>query len=149
VNPAEVDLAAVVRQALELSEARREKANVACRAIGPESLPVKADGRLLTQAVLNLALNAIEAMESGGELRIEYSPPPIGSQARQFELAVQDSGPGVPGEIAERVFNPFFTTKETGTGLGLAIVHRIVEAHDGTIRLCQPPEGGARFEIRV
>jgi signal transduction histidine kinase len=49
----------------------------------------------------------------------------------------------------DRIFNPFFTTKETGTGLGLAIVHRIVEAHDGTVLVTNPPEGGARFEIRI
>ncbi len=51
--------------------------------------------------------------------------------------------------MLDRIFNPFFTTKDTGTGLGLSIVHRIVEAHDGTIHVTNPPGGGARFEIRI
>ena len=61
----------------------------------------------------------------------------------------EDEGPGIGKEILERVFNPFFTTKDTGTGLGLAIVHRVVEAHDGTITVTNRESGGARFEIRV
>jgi signal transduction histidine kinase len=62
---------------------------------------------------------------------------------------VRDSGPGVPAHLLDRIFNPFFTTKETGTGLGLAIVHRIVEAHDGTITVRNASGGGASFEMRI
>jgi len=69
--------------------------------------------------------------------------------ARQFRLAVRDAGPGIPPVILDRIFNPFFTTKDTGTGLGLAIVHRVIDAHDGTITATNPPGGGAMFEIRI
>jgi len=70
-------------------------------------------------------------------------------QAGEGVLEVSDTRHGIPDEELQRIFDPFFTTKERGTGLGLAIVHRIVEAHDGTILATNPPEGGARFEIRV
>ena len=110
---------------------------------------VRADPLLIGQAVLNLVLNAAEAMEEGGAITIRFDAPADGSQAGQFQLTVRDTGPGIPPEILDRIFNPFFTTKESGTGLGLAIVHRIVEAHDGSITVSNAPEGGARFEIRV
>ena len=149
VNVSRMDLAEIVRQVMELSEPQRQKANVICHVEGPASLEVTADSLLLSQAILNLVLNAAEAMAGGGELRIGYGPPPDGSESRQFCLVVQDSGPGIAPEVMERIFNPFFTTKETGTGLGLAIVHRIIEAHDGTIRVSNGREGGARFEVRI
>ena len=60
---------------------------------------------------------------------------------------MRDHGPGIPAHILDRIFNPFFTTKDTGTGLGLAIVHRVVEAHDGTIIATNAEDGGAKFEI--
>jgi signal transduction histidine kinase len=62
---------------------------------------------------------------------------------------VTDTGPGIPPEVLDRIFNPFFTTKESGTGLGLSIVHRVVEAHDGTITASNIDGGGAKFEVRI
>ena len=67
-------------------------------------------------------------------------------------IEVYDTGPGIPSNAIDRIFNPFFTTKDTGTGLGLAIVHRIVEAHDGSITAsnCSDELGlGAKFEVRI
>ncbi|HSV14669.1 MAG TPA: ATP-binding protein, partial [Tepidisphaeraceae bacterium] len=123
--------------------------NVRCTMTGPQPMPVMADGLLIGQAVLNLILNAAEAIEGGGEISVTFSAPPSESDAKQFHLIVRDSGPGIPSHILDRIFNPFFTTKETGTGLGLAIVHRVVEAHDGTILASNMDGGGARFEIRI
>jgi len=107
---------------------------------------------LVGQVVLNLLLNAAEAIADdghGGTVTIRYASPPADSDARQFHMIVRDSGPGIPAHVLDRIFNPFFTTKDTGTGLGLAIVHRIIEAHDGMILATNEPGGGAKFEIRV
>jgi signal transduction histidine kinase len=110
---------------------------------------VLVDEQLLGQAVLNLVLNAVEAMEAGGRLDVQYSAARAQDGARQLRLVIRDAGPGIPASILDRIFNPFFTTKEAGTGLGLAIVHRVVDAHDGTITASNPPGGGAQFEIRI
>jgi signal transduction histidine kinase len=87
-------------------------------------------------------------MGQGGRMTVAFSTP-VDEKAGQFVLVVQDGGPGLPADVMDKLFNPFFTTKDTGTGLGLAIVHRVVEAHDGTIIAANAPEGGARFEIRI
>jgi two-component system sensor histidine kinase AtoS len=116
-------------------------------------MPVIADPLLIGQAILNLVLNAAEASTGGGSGRIFVQYTAVAGQAdgdaRQFHLSVRDSGTGIAPQILDRIFNPFFTTKETGTGLGLAIVHRIVEAHDGTIIAANAEDGGAKFEIRI
>ncbi|MAT72610.1 MAG: two-component sensor histidine kinase [Planctomycetaceae bacterium] len=103
---------------------------------------VTADRELLRRAVLNLALNAIDVMPRGGELVITSFDGPRG-----FELEVADSGPGLSQDQQPRLFDPFYTTKETGTGLGLAIVQRIAEAHGGEVNAMNCPDGGAAFTI--
>ena len=64
-------------------------------------------------------------------------------------IEVADDGPGIPADLTERIFNPFFTTKVTGTGLGLAIVRKIVDAHDGRIDVSSAPETGTRFRVTL
>ncbi|HEY8668980.1 MAG TPA: ATP-binding protein [Tepidisphaeraceae bacterium] len=149
LNACEMDLAAVIEEAVELAAERMQSRQARSTVNGPKSLAVTADPLLLGQLILNLLLNAAEAMDSGGAVTVDYAAPPADSDAKQFHLVVRDTGPGIPAAILDRIFNPFFTTKETGTGLGLAIVHRVVEAHDGTVIVTNPPEGGARFEIRI
>ncbi len=145
-----MDLPEILEQSIELAGSSLRDRGVRCVVDGPRPMHVTADPLLLGQAVLNLLLNAAEAMqETGGTVTIRFSPPAAGSDARQFHLAVRDTGPGIPPQVMDRVFNPFFTTKDTGTGLGLAIVHRVVEAHDGSIRASNPEGGGAKFEIRI
>jgi len=95
---------------------------------------------------LNLLINAVEAVGDAGTIEIAWSAE---HPDNRFRLSIRDSGPGIPSAVLDRIFNPFFTTKETGTGLGLAIVHRIVEAHEGTITAGNSPQGGAVFEIRI
>src|SRR4051812_33898341 len=145
INPAPCDLAEIVRQTVELA------AHDDYKVIGPQSMTVNIDSLLIGQSLLNLALNAIEAMNREGELQIEYFPPPDGSDAKQFHLIVRDTGPGIDPGVIDRIFNPFFTTKDSGTGLGLSIVHRVIEAHDGSIIAsnCEDGAGGAKFEIRI
>jgi len=105
---------------------------------------VLVDRDMLRRAVLNLALNALDAMPEGGEVVVTSF---IGS--RGFELEIADSGPGLSEEIARRAFDPFYTTKSSGTGLGLAIVSRIAELHGGDVTVANCPEGGAAFTIRI
>lgn len=104
--------------------------------------PLNCDPERLGQALLNLAMNAVQAAGANGEAHLAARP-----KAGGAEIEIRDSGPGIPREDLDRIFNPFFTTKAQGTGLGLAIVHQIVEAHGGTIRAGNRPEGGARFVI--
>ena len=146
-----VDLAEVVDQAVDLATPKLAEHAVTCHVEGPRPLDVLADPLLLEQAILNLLLNAVEAMEPHhpGTVYIRYAGPSQALEVKQFTVEVADDGPGIPPKVLDRIFNPFFTTKESGTGLGLAIVHRVVEAHDGTILAANREGGGARFEIRV
>jgi signal transduction histidine kinase len=103
-----------------------------------------ADRDMLRRCILNLTLNAIDVMPSGGQLVItSYSGP------QGFELEIADSGPGISDEVRRRMFEPFFTTKSNGTGLGLAIVCRIAEVHGGDLTVRNCPEGGAAFTLRI
>jgi signal transduction histidine kinase len=116
-----------------------------------------ADAPLITQALTNVIRNAIEAIvDAGGPRRqictgasrqTRRCPGPGGRRALRIVLSVEDTGPGIPPEVVERMFNPFFTTRRTGTGLGLAIVHRIVDAHGGHISVSNTHSGGARVEL--
>jgi signal transduction histidine kinase len=113
---------------------------------------VALDRRQMTQAIMNVLLNAIQAMPKGGTLavRADVVAPPDGSRvtgAGVARIAVTDTGPGIPQEYLDRIFEPYFTTKEGGTGLGLALAHRVVVEHRGTIRAENAPGGGARFVI--
>lgn len=101
------------------------------------------DAAQFKQVFLNLILNALQAMPSGGELWIETEV----NNENQIILIFRDSGPGIPVEDLERIFNPFFTTKTKGTGLGLAITHRIVQNHCGQISVANSPEGGAEVTM--
>ncbi len=127
-NAVSMDLAEVIEQSIELASHGLQSGNVTCEMSGPSPMPVMADPLLIGQLLLNLILNSAEAIDGGGTIMIQYSSPPVESDAKQFHLVVRDSGPGIPPNILDKIFNPFFTTKESGTGLGLAIVHRVVEA---------------------
>jgi signal transduction histidine kinase len=145
-HPAQVDLANLVEQCIDLAAYRLHEQNITCKRCGPNPMPVQVDPMLMSQAILNLLINAIEAIAGAGTIEITWAALPA---PNHFWLSIADTGPGIPPAVLERIFNPFFTTKESGTGLGLAIVHRIVEAHDGTIAVTNSDRGGAVFEIRI
>lgn len=105
-------------------------------------LEVDADPQKMRQVFWNLGLNAIEAMPEGGELVVSGR-----STDATVEITFQDSGTGIEDHDVERIFYPFFTTKENGTGLGLAIAYRIVEEHAGTISIKSNPGFGTTFEV--
>jgi signal transduction histidine kinase len=153
----------IVDGAVELARPVLSRHGVAvCVDRSVAGVSVTVDGRLLQRVILNLVLNAGEAIAEKPEAR---SPKPGGGSRNQEGLItisceqndaqtaiiVEDDGPGIPEEVLERIFNPFFTTKHSGTGLGLAIVHRIVEAHGGTIHAenRRAPQRGARFRIEL
>jgi signal transduction histidine kinase len=148
-NVAEMDLAQVIDESLELAARAIEAKAIEVSVRGPRPMPVKVDGLLIGQAILNLVLNATEAIGHGGAIQIEFGAPRSGIDERQLHVIVTDDGPGIPPQIMDRIFNPFFTTRDTGTGLGLAIVHRVIEAHEGSISAGNREGGGARFEIRI
>lgn len=113
-------------------------------------LRVWGDPQLLKQVMLNLILNAIQAMPQGGELTISSHPRQDNSTARDFaEVRVTDTGVGIAEADLGRVFDPYYTTKENGTGLGLAIVHNIIRAHGGTIAIVSEQRQGTECIIRL
>jgi signal transduction histidine kinase len=125
-----VDLAELVRQTAALIDARASKSGVTVEVDGPESLPLMADGNLIKQVVLNVVMNALQAMAEGGTLSIALEP--VGAAA---EIRVQDTGCGITAEDRERIFDPFYTTKQEGTGLGLSVCYGIVQRHGGEIEV--------------
>lgn len=111
----------------------------------PADLPlVMLDREMFKQALLNLLLNAQQAMPKGGELIFQAGREPSG-----IFLSVIDNGPGMPPEVVEKAFKPFFTTRKGGTGLGLATTRRIVEAHGGRLELQSEVGHGTKFTLRL
>jgi len=137
----------VVEEGLTILSSRcpKEGIELVCD-LAPDLPEITADPAQLTQVLVNLSVNAIQAMPQGGRLSIR-----TGVEAGQVLLFVEDTGIGMSEEIKSKLFLPFFTTKEVGqgTGLGLPVVHGIVTAHGGTIRVDSEPGKGARFEVRL
>jgi two-component system sensor histidine kinase HydH len=147
---ARTDVAGLVEHAVRLV-APDAKANAISveTCIEPDIQPVCADANQLTQALLNLLLNAIHAIGREGAITVGAES---GKQDQWCLVWVEDDGPGIRENLIAKIFDPFFTTRETGIGLGLAIVHTIVENHGGRIDVASPPpEGnrGSRFTIRL
>jgi two-component system sensor histidine kinase HydH len=106
--------------------------------------PVVLDPNEFRRAFVNIVRNALEAMSSGGTLEVTAE-----LAEDWLTVTVRDSGSGIPEHVRERIFTPFFTTKDQGTGLGLAIAHKIVEGHHGVIEVDTAPGTGAAFTIRI
>jgi signal transduction histidine kinase len=106
------------------------------------------DQEQIHQVILNIALNAIEAMPEGGTLTIRTSL--IGSDTGDaVGISIRDTGRGMPREAIRQIFTPFYTTKERGVGLGLAVCQRIIRSHGGAIRVKSIPGLGTIFYIRL
>jgi two-component system, NtrC family, sensor kinase len=144
------DPAQVVRDALALVAPQKDLQHVSIEHRMAEHVPPvrMASGRL-TQVVLNLLLNAADAVEGRGTITVELGLD--AEDASRVLLAVHDTGPGVAPAVREHLFEPFVTTKPAGegTGLGLAVCHTLVERAGGSIALGTAPEGGARFDVRL
>ena len=141
-----VGVAEIVERARMLASDALRKREIGLAVRVPQGLPLlEADPDLLFQVVLGLVVNASEASPAKSEIVLEAS-----AKGDDVEIAVADRGPGVPAELREKVFGPFFTTRASGVGLGLAIARRIVEAHHGKLAVEPSPGGaGARFFFRI
>jgi signal transduction histidine kinase len=143
----QVDPAHVIEEGIAFVEARAKKAGIEIlRRVEPALPELFGDPNQLIQVVVNLAVNAIQAMPRGGRLTVGAS-----AEGNAVALVVEDDGEGMPSGVLERIFDPFFTTKGVGegTGLGLAVVHGIVTAHGGTIRAQSQVGKGSRFEAHL
>ena len=142
----------VVEDAIPLAERKIARGGVRIDVSVPEGLPaIQGDHHQLCQVVTNLLINALEALGGQGTIRViaQLKPPALDDQPPEVELVIADDGPGIPGDITDRVFNPFFTTKPQGSGLGLAIVRKIVDAHDGRIDVTTSAGQGTAFTVTL
>ncbi|MBV9122381.1 MAG: histidine kinase, partial [Planctomycetes bacterium] len=152
------DLVEVVRRALTLVEGRARLQKVVLATVFPHGpVPLKIDPEQVRQVLVNLLLNALDALPQGGRVVVEVaypgapSHPQFGHHAALgfVEVRVRDSGAGILPTIRSRLFEPFVSSKDTGLGLGLSICKRLIEAHGGTIRAENAQEGGTVFAFRL
>lgn len=145
IAPSVVSIPELVDEATESCKAQAAKQDVTL-ATGPSgALEVRADRELLLRALINLLQNAIHVSPPGGTVATRASR----AGQNSVEIAIADCGPGVPAPLRERLFEPFYTTREGGTGLGLANVKKIVDCHGGAVGIRNRPEGGAIFTVRL
>jgi two-component system sensor histidine kinase HydH len=140
------DLAQVVERSYSLLRGRAAKQHVELEFAPPAGkVMADVDADQIHQLLVNLSLNALDAMPAGGRLRVELDNPQNG----QVELRVLDSGPGISPQVMPRLFEPFASDKETGLGLGLVVSRRIAEEHGGSLTVQNQPQGGAAFTLRL
>jgi signal transduction histidine kinase len=151
------DLGAIVREAISLLERQTRKQHLTITCDIPEAAVVEGSPVHVKQVILNLILNAVQASGDNGHVVVRgeiQSSKIVGAERREVEgalavLFVEDEGPGIPQKELDKVFTPFFTTKEEGTGLGLAISQRIVMSLGGTLEAGNRETGGARFTLSL
>lgn len=144
LKPAPADLNEIVRELVDFYEPQAAAHGVQLAvALADRPLVRPVDRMVLKEALLNLLINAQQAMDGGGRLDVRVADSP-GGAAR---IDIDDTGPGVPEEIRERIFLPYFSTKKGGSGLGLATARQIVRQHGGTLTVEPRPTGGSRFSV--
>jgi signal transduction histidine kinase len=135
----------VIEKAIvNLSPEFESRDSVIERRFDPSLPTLQADADMLYQAFLNLLINALQAMPSGGKVEVD-----VRLENAAVQISIQDQGEGFSEEVMAKIWDPFFTTKERGTGLGLGIVRKVIEAHEGEIHIENSPAGGARALIRL
>ncbi len=143
------DLTELIEHAVRLVEADAQSKNVGIEMDIQDLSKIPLDANQMTQAILNLLLNALQAVENGGRIKVGAE---LNTSDSILKIWVEDDGPGIAADQKEKIFDPFFTTREKGTGLGLAIVHKIIENHSGEINLQSPLTGktqGCRITITI
>ncbi|MBW1691380.1 MAG: PAS domain S-box protein [Deltaproteobacteria bacterium] len=145
LNKRQSNIHEVITYSLKMVQKQAQDRGIAISTnLSPEIVDVSIDTDRISQVLLNLYLNAIEAMDQGGVLHIDSS---LDEESGTVTIVVSDTGAGIKREDLAHVFDPYFTTKQSGTGLGLAIVHRIIEAHRGEVRIESEPGTGTRVTI--
>jgi signal transduction histidine kinase len=144
VKFAEVDLGTLTADVTQLIKPQAEAAGITVRftTTGPMAL-IRGDADMLRQALLNLETNAIEAMKDGGRLRVS-----VENTGKSVVVEVADTGPGIPPELRDKVFQLYFTTKEKGSGIGLALTYRAVQLHNGTVEFWSEIGKGTEFRLQ-
>jgi len=147
---APTDVGRAIEELLDFFGPTARSANIDIKSYVPADLPlVSLDQELFKQALLNLLLNAEQAMPKGGELTVEAGLEQGSSTSPTLCLSFIDTGVGINPEVRARVFQPFFSTKQGGSGLGLPTTRRIIEAHGGTIEGQSEVGRGTKFTIRL
>ena len=142
-----LDLICVIEESLTFASlAIKQQDIVLERDYSQDQLYCYGDLEQLKQICFNLVLNAIQAMPDGGRLKVGVSS---ADDVEHINVEIEDSGCGIPENLMDRVFTPFFTTKEGGTGLGLYVVYRIIQAHKGTINIKSIQDVGTRVSIKL
>jgi signal transduction histidine kinase len=145
LNLSEVALDAFVQEIVDLASPQAAAAGIRVAVKEDiEGTSIRMDVDLMKQAILNVVVNAIEAMPEGGELRIECSV-----HGEEAEIRISDTGTGIPPELREKIFRLYYTTKPEGSGIGLAMTFRIVQLHDGAIDFASEPGSGTTFVLRL
>jgi len=145
LNLSDVPLDAFVREIVELASPQAAAAGIRVAVKQDiEATSVRVDVDLMKQAILNIVVNAFEAMPDGGELRIECA-----MYNDEAEIRISDTGTGIPPELREKIFRLYYTTKPEGSGIGLAMTFRIVQLHDGAIDFASEPGNGTTFVLRL
>ncbi len=140
-----VELDKLVHHVCDLLRAEARARQIDLQVLGETPGPrLLADPVRLTQALMNVIINALQAVERAGRIEVTLAAEP-----GAIRIEVRDNGPGIPEERLAAIFDPYFTTKPEGTGLGLWIAHKIVTAHGGKLQADNPPGRGARFAIRL
>ncbi len=149
-RPAPTDLREIAGKVLDNLSRRLEDSGIEVVPDLDEDLPpVMVDPDMVQQVVLNLAINAIQAMPEGGTLKVGAGLRRTRYKKAYVDLVVADSGPGIPDEVKEKIFDPFFTTRSMGTGLGLSISLQIAREHGGNLTARNLAQGGASFKLSL
>ncbi|HEX6315338.1 MAG TPA: ATP-binding protein [Gemmatimonadaceae bacterium] len=150
----QVDIGRLARGAATLAAAHPSRAEGVRVSIRGEAGIIEGDEDVLHRAVFNLVLNAVQASSPGGEVRVEVSrlggdeaPPGVRLPGGGIAVCIGDDGPGIPADVREKMFDPFFTTRPGGSGLGLAVVHRAVESHAGCVFVDSEVGSGTRVTV--
>ena len=148
-EPACTDINLALKKILVFAAQHRGGKDIEKRLELTEDLPpVYVDPKQIQQVFLNLFLNAVQAMQSGGILTVQSGLSKVGG-VDMVQVRVTDTGQGIPPQILEKIFTPFFTTKAQGTGLGLAISHRLIEQHGGTLSVTSQDGVGTTFTVEL